>query len=72
MKNTPKNMHEILNRNIPGFHQYCLSVPFRLIYASQNLSDMLGLPKAPLSMNRKTGMPCVCIRRTGNATRHSC
>ena len=48
MKNTPKNIHEILNRNIPGFHQYCLSVPFRLTYASQNLSDMLGLPESAL------------------------
>lgn len=48
MNNIPKNAHEILSRNITGFHQYCLSAPIRLIYVSQNLSGMLELPENEL------------------------
>ena len=66
MNQTIPNALEILNRHIPGFHQYALSEPVRLLYASQSLCDLLGLPKTEL------GTPCMCIRRTGTATRRFC
>ncbi|MBQ8836739.1 MAG: PAS domain-containing protein [Clostridia bacterium] len=42
MKNTLKNMEEILSQNVSGFHQYILKEPFRLGYVSKNLCDMTG------------------------------
>lgn len=35
------NINDILNEQISGFHQYVLTEPFHLAYASHNLSEML-------------------------------
>lgn len=46
MKQTLENMEDIFDRRINGFHQYVLSEPFHLSFASQSLCDLLGRSKA--------------------------
>lgn len=48
MNHIPKNLPQILDRNITGFHQYCLSGPVAPVFASRNLCDMLDMPKEKL------------------------
>lgn len=48
MKQTLENMEDILDRCINGFHQYVLSEPFHLSFASQSLCDLLGRSKSEL------------------------
>lgn len=48
MKNGPRNLKQILSRNISGFHQYCLDGTPRPVYVSQNLCDMLALTEEEL------------------------
>ncbi len=43
MENRLKNMGNILNEAIGGFHQYILTAPAHLNYVSKNLCEMLGL-----------------------------
>lgn len=43
MDNALKNMEEILDHQILGFHQYVLSPPIHLNYVSKNLCDLLGM-----------------------------
>lgn len=43
MSNTLKNMGDILNKGISGFHQYALTDPVHLVFVSKNLCDMLGV-----------------------------
>ena len=43
MNNILKNMEEILDHQICGFHQYVLSSPVHLNYVSHNLCEMLGV-----------------------------
>ena len=50
-----KNMDEILNKSVCGFHQYIFSPPFRLCYASQNLCEMLGAQKEELLSKNEDG-----------------
>lgn len=45
MKNKIEDMEGILNYAISGFHQYVLNEPFHLVFASQNLCDMIGFPE---------------------------
>ena len=42
MTNQPQNLKELLDRRVSGFHQYCLSEPYRPTYLSGNLCGMLG------------------------------
>lgn len=48
MNHIPQNLPEILDRNITGFHQYCLSGPVAPVFVSRNLCDMLDIPKEAL------------------------
>lgn len=48
MNNFPQNLPQILDRNITGFHQYCLSGPVAPVFVSQNLCDILDMPKEAL------------------------
>ena len=48
MKDILDNMEEILNQQIVGFHQYVLTTPVHLSYVSQNLCDLLGVPREEL------------------------
>lgn len=48
MENKLRNIDQILNRNISGFHQYCLDGQPRPCYVSQNLCDMLGFSQEAL------------------------
>lgn len=48
MENKPRNINQILERHISGFHQYCLTAPVRPIYVSQNLCDMLDVSEDAL------------------------
>ena len=48
MNNVPNNMEEILNRQICGFHQYVLTPPVHLSYASANLCELLGVEESEL------------------------
>lgn len=48
MNTMPQNLPEILDRNITGFHQYCLSGPVAPTFVSQNLCDMLEMSKEAL------------------------
>lgn len=48
MENRLNGMESILNQNISGFHQYILTGPARLGFASQNLCDMLGFTENEL------------------------
>ena len=41
MKNMIGNTEEILSRGIYGFHQYILSDPVRISFASNGLCEML-------------------------------
>lgn len=43
MSNTLKNMEDILNQGITGFHQYVLTDPIHVDFVSQNLCAMLGV-----------------------------
>lgn len=43
MKNELLNHAALFSRSIPGFHQYCLSEPAHLTYASPSLCHMLAL-----------------------------
>lgn len=43
MSNTLKNMEDILNQGITGFHQYVLTDPIHLDFVSKNLCGMLGV-----------------------------
>ena len=43
MSTTLKNMEDILNQGISGFHQYVLTDPIHLDFVSKNLCDMLGV-----------------------------
>lgn len=45
MNTFPNNLSEILDRNIPGFHQYCLTDTQLPVYVSRNLCDMLDMPQ---------------------------
>ncbi len=48
MDNVLKNMEEILNRQVSGFHQYTLAEPIHLSYVSRNLCQMLSVTEAAL------------------------
>jgi PAS domain-containing protein len=48
MKNAIKDIEEILNHNVSGFHQYVLTEPFHLSFVSQNFCDMLGFAESEL------------------------
>lgn len=48
MSNTLKNMADILNRGVSGFHQYVLSAPAHLSFVSQNLCELLGVCEGEL------------------------
>ena len=48
MNTIHQNPSEILDRNIPGFHQYCLSGPVGPVFVSRNLCNMLQMPKEAL------------------------
>ena len=48
MNTIHQNPSEILDRNIPGFHQYCLSGPAIPVFVSQNLCNMLDMSKDAL------------------------
>ena len=48
MNHIPQNLTHILDRNIPGFHQYCLSGPVLPVFVSRNLCDMLDIPQEML------------------------
>lgn len=48
MNNMINNMEEILEQQICGFHQYILTDPVHLEYASKNLCEMLGFEKEEL------------------------
>ena len=48
MNTIPQNPSEILDRSIPGFHQYCLSGPAVPIFVSRSLCDMLDVPQEAL------------------------
>ena len=48
MNHIPQNLPQILDRNITGFHQYCLSGPVAPVFVSRNLCDMLDMPKEKL------------------------
>ena len=48
MENEPRNLNQILSRNISGFHQYCLDGTPRPVYISRNLCDMLGFAEEEL------------------------
>ena len=42
MKQMIGNMEEVLNRHVSGFHQYVLTPPIHVSFASENLCGMLG------------------------------
>ena len=48
MKMKLNQMEDILNQNISGYHQYMLTDPVRLTYASRNLCEMLGFTEKDL------------------------
>ena len=48
MNMIPQNLPQILDSNIPGFHQYRLSEPTRLTFVSQNLCVLLEMPREAL------------------------
>ncbi len=48
MNNKLKNMEEILNQQVTGFHRYRLSDPIHLTFASHNLCEMVGVCEAEL------------------------
>lgn len=48
MKSKFENIEELLDCNISGFHQYVLSEPIHLDFASKNLCDMLGVAQSEL------------------------
>lgn len=52
MENKPRNEQQIISRHIPGFHQYCLDAPARLVYASRNLCELLGFSAEELVGDR--------------------
>lgn len=47
------DIHEILNEQISGFHQYELAEPFHLTYASRNLCEMLRVQMEELVCDEK-------------------
>ncbi|MCR5742325.1 MAG: PAS domain S-box protein [Lachnospiraceae bacterium] len=49
MNDMLKNMDEVLNRQICGFHQYVLEEPVHISYVSENLCELLGVHKEELS-----------------------
>lgn len=55
MSNLVKNMADILERQVCGFHQYILNVPLHLCYVSQNLCEMVGYGKNELLHESKDG-----------------
>ena len=48
MNHIPSHLPEILNRNISGYHQYCLSGNARPVFISDNLCGMMDLPKSAI------------------------
>lgn len=48
MKDILNNMNDILSLGISGFHQYVLTDPVHIGYASKNLCDMLGITEDEL------------------------
>lgn len=48
MNTSIQNIEEILNRDISGFHGYCLTEPVHLTYVSRNLCDMIGFSEQEL------------------------
>ena len=48
MKDFIQNQENILSRQISGFHIYCLSEPARIVYASENLCELLGCTQQEL------------------------
>ena len=48
MNHIPTHLPQILNHTISGYHQYDLSGTPRPVFVSENLCDMLELPKAVL------------------------
>ena len=48
MTHIPSHLPEILNRNISGYHQYCLSGNARPIFISENLCGMINLPQSAI------------------------
>ncbi len=53
MNNKLKKMEEILNQHVTGFHQYSLSEPIHLTFASRNLCEMIGVSESEL-LDEKT------------------
>lgn len=53
MKNMIGNTEEILSRGIYGFHQYILSAPVRISFASASLCDMLEVAEKELTCAKK-------------------
>ena len=60
MKNEPLYSGEILSHRIGGFHQYCLTIPAKPIYISQNLCNMLGLPEDAL-LGENEDLYAMCV-----------
>ena len=50
----------VLDRHICGYHRYMLNAPAHLIFASQNLCDMLGLSRDAL-MSRDSDAYAACV-----------
>ena len=48
MNHIPAHLPEILNRNISGYHQYCLCGNARPVFISDNLCAMLKLPASAI------------------------
>ena len=48
MKDILNNMNDILSLGISGFHQYVLTDPVHIGYASKNLCHMLGITEDEL------------------------
>lgn len=53
MKNEPRNLSQILSRNISGFHQYGLEGTPRPVYVSRNLCELLALAEEDLLSDRE-------------------
>lgn len=48
MNHIPSQLPDILDRNISGYHQYCLSGKARPVFISENLCGMMALPQTAI------------------------
>ena len=55
MEHTLPNMEDILNHAVSGFHQYILTAPVHLCYASQSLCAMTGFEASELCSEHSDG-----------------